>query len=140
MMRTQVQFRQGPDKPWSDVTVRDFKHGVELVRAWGADNARTADGQHWYDDPYMGPLAVNNKWSPTYLMTKEELEQEYPILAPFRLVPWPDTANERWAYKRAETAKPPPKTLDLSDWRTWRNDAPGHCACGIVRAQCEYHR
>lgn len=31
-------------------------------------------------------------------------------------------------------------TKDISDWRTWRHDEPGCCACGIRKIDCTYHR
>lgn len=38
---------------------------------------------------------------------------------------------------KAPTAK---AETDLSDWRAWRNQAPGECPCGIVKTMCDYHR
>lgn len=35
---------------------------------------------------------------------------------------------------------PQVQTKDLSDWRAWRNQAPGECPCGIVKTMCDYHR
>lgn len=32
------------------------------------------------------------------------------------------------------------KMLDLSDWRTWRSQAPGQCACGMTKSLCTYHK
>jgi hypothetical protein len=36
--------------------------------------------------------------------------------------------------------EPEKRDVDLSDWRLWAHREPGHCPCGIVRADCEYHR
>lgn len=30
--------------------------------------------------------------------------------------------------------------LDLDDWRKWRTIEPGHCACGIIKDMCSYHK
>lgn len=35
---------------------------------------------------------------------------------------------------------PQSKILDLSDWRTWRSQAPGQCACGMTKSLCTYHK
>lgn len=38
------------------------------------------------------------------------------------------------------TTIPKSKMLDLSDWRTWRSQAPGQCACGMTKSLCTYHK
>jgi len=32
------------------------------------------------------------------------------------------------------------ETKDLPEWKIYRNDRHGECACGIVRSTCDYHR
>lgn len=29
---------------------------------------------------------------------------------------------------------------DISQWQAWATKQPGHCACGIIREQCSYHK
>lgn len=48
---------------------------------------------------------------------------------------------EDWLHeKQPETLRSPPTPVALDDWRAWAEDKPGYCACGIMRAQCDYHR
>jgi hypothetical protein len=32
------------------------------------------------------------------------------------------------------------KTEEIPEWKKWRNDQPGNCACGIVREDCWIHK
>ena len=33
-----------------------------------------------------------------------------------------------------------PLKKDLSDWKVWRNQRAGECACGIQKSMCDYHK
>jgi len=40
-------------------------------------------------------------------------------------------------------SQPKPTTTDVEEdaaWAKWVAPAPGHCKCGMLRAQCQYHR
>jgi hypothetical protein len=34
----------------------------------------------------------------------------------------------------------PVKDIDTNDWKAWRHNVPGECACGILRQKCDYHK
>lgn len=44
--------------------------------------------------------------------------------------------------EEVRTASAPTPTVDLSDWRVWRDHGlqPGECVCKMPRQQCDYHR
>lgn len=41
---------------------------------------------------------------------------------------------------KLEKEKVGDKKKEVDDWRGWRHNRPGDCVCGIVKAQCDYHR
>ncbi len=58
---------------------------------------------------------------------------------------WRTNAKDFWSIKeflvkKLTTPVVAGRSVDTSDWRAWRHNAPGDCPCGIVKKDCAYHR
>ncbi len=88
------------------------------------------------DDGGMQGLTEGN----TYTVVEETENAEGDLT--YRLDGIPGRMFRRYRFVVVEETKPPTRTLDLSDWKVWRDHGlqPGECVCKIPRTQCDYHR
>jgi hypothetical protein len=104
-------------------------------------------GEDW--EPFL-PIKIfgtNGKVVPEpEWYTSDPMRGTYPYkFIKFDLVDEAFGVDARCAAYYLKAVQTEPKTvadipLQQEDWRIWRNDRPGFCACGISTQMCTYHK